>query len=73
MSHRFPRAPFAVTRQLSRQRDLRLCRSAPAGSIPAPASTFIVRTEESLTAFLEVERAIHQICGDVELMTRAHG
>jgi len=36
MSPRFPRAPFAVAPQLSRRGELRLCRSAPAGSIHGP-------------------------------------
>ena len=35
MSHRFPLAPFARSRSLSRRGDLRLCRSIPIGSILA--------------------------------------
>jgi hypothetical protein len=30
---------------------------------------FIVRADEMLTAFLEVERAIHQFCGELGLIT----
>ena len=39
MSHRFPLAPFARSRSLSRRGDLRLSRSIPIGSIPAGNAT----------------------------------
>jgi len=42
MSHRFPLAPFAHSRALSRRGDLRLCRSIPIGSIPAGNGSLVL-------------------------------